>query len=155
MDNASLASYLPARFVVDKLIAHYWIAVHAISRVVHRPSFERQYQNFWIRVNMGMEPRPSFQAVLFAALLGSVVSMKEERVSAEFRVNKQTLVNSFREGTEAALAKANFLRTAKLETVQAFVMYLVCPPTSIQSLMSSTHYKSFYFWFFAFSVGMA
>ncbi|KAL6149772.1 hypothetical protein ACJQWK_02781 [Exserohilum turcicum] len=125
VDNVSLASYLPARFVVDKLIAHYWIAVHAISRVVHRPSFERQYQNFWIRVNMGMEPRPSFQAVLFAALLGSVVSMKDERVSAEFRVDKQTLVNSFREGTEAALAKANFLRTTKLETVQAFVMYLI------------------------------
>jgi hypothetical protein len=126
LDNASLVSYLPARFVVDKLLAHYWVAVHAVARVVHRPSFERQYQNFWIRVNMGMEPRSSFQAVLFAAMLSSVVSMTEEKVQNEFQVDKRTLVNSFREGTEAALAKANFLRTTKLETVQAFVMYLVC-----------------------------
>lgn len=126
LDNASLVSYLPARFIVDKLIAHYWVAVHVVARVVHRPSFERQYQNFWIRVNMGMEPRSSFQAVLFAAMLSSVVSMSEEKVQAEYQVDKPTLVNSFREGTEAALAKANFLRTTKLETIQAFVMYLVC-----------------------------
>lgn len=126
LDNASLASYLPARFVVDKLIAHYWVAVHTVARVVHRPSFERQYQNFWIRVNMGMEPRSSFQAVLFAAMLSSVVSMSEDRVRTEFQVDKRMLTNTFREGTEAALAKANFLRTTKLETLQAFVMYLVC-----------------------------
>lgn len=30
------------------------------------------------------------------------------------------------EGTEAALARANFLSTTKLETLQAFVMYMVC-----------------------------
>ncbi|XP_014554984.1 hypothetical protein COCVIDRAFT_103569 [Bipolaris victoriae FI3] len=125
LDNASLVSYLPARFIVDKLIAHYWVAVHVVARVVHRPSFERQYQNFWIRVNMGMEPRSSFQAVLFAAMLSSVVSMSEEKVQAEYQVDKPTLVNSFREGAEAALAKANFLRTTKLETIQAFVMYLI------------------------------
>jgi hypothetical protein len=75
---------------------------------------------------MGMEPRSSFQAVLFAAMLSSVVSMSEEKVQAEYQVDKPTLVNSFREGAEAALAKANFLRTTKLETIQAFVMYLVC-----------------------------
>lgn len=124
--NAPLESYLPSRFVVDKLIAHYWFAVHVVSRAVHRPSFERQYQNFWIRVNMGMEPRSSFQAVLFAALLNSVVSMTEDKVRAEFCVERKIMISNFRAGTETALAKANFLRTTKLETIQAFVMYLVC-----------------------------
>ncbi|KNG47681.1 fungal specific transcription factor domain containing protein [Stemphylium lycopersici] len=123
--NAPLESYLPSRFVVDKLIAHYWFAVHVVSRAVHRPSFERQYQNFWIRVNMGMEPRSSFQAVLFAALLNSVVSMTEDKVRAEFCVERKIMISNFRAGTETALAKANFLRTTKLETIQAFVMYLI------------------------------
>jgi hypothetical protein len=40
-------------------------------------------------------------------------------------MEKRTMVDNFREGTEKALAKANFLRTTKLETLQAFVMYLV------------------------------
>jgi hypothetical protein len=113
--------------VVDELLAHYWNFVHIVARTVHRPSFERQYQNFWIRVNMGTEPRSSFQAVLFAALLSSVVSMTEDEVRVKFGMEKRTMVDSFREGTEKALAKANFLRTTKLETLQAFVTYLVSP----------------------------
>ena len=46
-------------------------------------------------------------------------------VLAEFGVTKDGLVDNFRQGTESALARANFLRTTKLETLQAFVMYLV------------------------------
>jgi acyl-CoA thioesterase len=129
INQASLEAHLPARVVVDRLLAHYWVTVHTIARTVHRPSFERQYQNFWIRVNMGMEPRSSFQAVLFAALLSSVVSMSEDMLRVEFGVEKQTMVASFRQGAEAALARANFLRTTKLETLQAFVMYLVSLPS--------------------------
>lgn len=124
-DRALLEAHLPGRAVVDRLIANYWIRVHPIARTVHRPSFERQYQNFWVRVNMGMEPRSSFQAVLFAALLSSVISMDEHTMRTEYGVEKRTLVDNFREGAEAALAKAHFLRTTKLETLQAFVMYLV------------------------------
>ena len=125
INQTYLEAHLPSRMVVDELLAHYWNFVHIVARTVHRPSFERQYQNFWIRVNMGTEPRSSFQAVLFAALLSSVVSMTEDEVRVKFGIEKRTMVDSFREGTEKALAKANFLRTTKLETLQAFVMYLV------------------------------
>lgn len=111
--------------MVDKLIAHYWEAVHVVAKAVHRPSFERQLENFWSNVTAGIEPRLSFQAVVFAALLSSIVSMPESRVTAEFGVDKHSLVDNFRSGTESALARANFLRTTKLETLQAFVMYLV------------------------------
>lgn len=118
-------SHLPAKVLVDKLIAHYWIAVHPIAKAVHRPSFERQYERFWYNLNVGIEPRASFQAVVFAALLSSIISMPEDKVLTEFAVDKQSLVDNFREGTEAALSRANFLRTTKLETLQAFAMYLV------------------------------
>ncbi|KAL1800193.1 hypothetical protein ACET3X_000535 [Alternaria dauci] len=125
INQTCLEAHLPARVVVDELLAHYWDFVHIVARTVHRPSFERQYQNFWIRVNMGTEPRSTFQAVLFAALLSAVVSMTEDQVRVKFGVEKRTMVDSFREATEKALAKANFLRTTKLETLQAFVMYLI------------------------------
>ncbi|KAH7378799.1 hypothetical protein BKA66DRAFT_513203 [Pyrenochaeta sp. MPI-SDFR-AT-0127] len=125
VERTSLMTHLPSKVLVDKLIAHYWNAVHVIARTVHRPSFERQYHKFWTNINAGIEPRISFQAVVFAALLSSIVSMAESRVLIEFGVDKQSLVNNFREGTEAALARANFLRTTKLETLQAFVMYLI------------------------------
>lgn len=124
-EKTTLMNYLPAKVLVDKLIAHYWQAVHVIARTVHRPSFERHYDNFWKSVASGIEPRNSFQAVVFAALLSSVVSMSNGKVLSEFGVDKQGLVDNFREATEAALSRANLLRTTKLETLQAFVMYLV------------------------------
>ncbi|EAT78080.2 hypothetical protein SNOG_14540 [Parastagonospora nodorum SN15] len=125
IEKTSLTTFLPSRSMVDKLIAHYWEAVHVVAKAVHRPSFERQLENFWSNVTAGIEPRLSFQAVVFAALLSSIVSMPESRVTAEFGVDKHSLVDNFRSGTESALARANFLRTTKMETLQAFVMYLI------------------------------
>jgi hypothetical protein len=125
VEKTSLMTYLPSKILVDKLMAHYWEAVHVIARMVHRPSFERQYEAFWASIGNGVEPRISFQAIVFAALLSSVISMSEEKLLTEYGVDKHGLVDSFKKGTEAALARANFLRTTKLETLQTFVMYLV------------------------------
>jgi hypothetical protein len=123
--KTTLMTYLPSKVLVDRLIEHYWRAVHVVARTVHRPTFERLYERFWNDINSGIEPRYSFQAVLFAALLSSVISMSEEKVMAEFGVSKDGLVENFKQATEAALSRANFLRTTRLETLQAFVMYLV------------------------------
>ncbi|KAL5121030.1 hypothetical protein ACEQ8H_000879 [Pleosporales sp. CAS-2024a] len=125
IEKTTFMTFLPARPMVDKLIAHYWKAVHVVAKAVHRPSFERQLDKFWANFIAGIEPRVSFQAVIFAALLSAIVSMPESIVVAEFGVEKHTLVDNFRSGTESALARANFLRTTKLETLQAFVMYLI------------------------------
>ncbi|KAJ8107840.1 hypothetical protein OPT61_g8587 [Boeremia exigua] len=124
-ERTTLMNYLPARVLVDKLMLQYWQAVHVVARTVHRPSFERHYEKFWKSVSSGIEPRNSFQAVVFAALLSAVISMSNERVLSEFGVDKQGLVDNFREATEAALSRANLLSTTKLETLQAFVMYLI------------------------------
>jgi len=125
VEKTSLMAHLPSRVLADKLMTHYWEAVHVIARTLHRPSFQRHYETFWANINNGIEPRISFQAVVFAALFSSVISMTEARVLTEYGVDKQDLVNNFKRGTEAALARANFLRTTKLETLQALVMYLV------------------------------
>lgn len=81
LNKTTALTYLPSRPVVDRLLEHYWRAVHVVARTVHRPSFERRYERFWSEVNSGMEPRTSFQAVVFAALLSATVSMSDERVS--------------------------------------------------------------------------
>lgn len=143
VERTSIMHYLPSRVLVDKLMAHYWKAVHLIARTVHRPTFERQYLKFWDDVNAGMEPRASFQAVVFAALLSSVISMSENDIYNEFGVNKQSLIENFRQGTESALSRANLLRTTKLETLQAFVMYLVSS-TFLRTRTSSCFYSVMY-----------
>ncbi|KAF2459638.1 fungal-specific transcription factor domain-containing protein [Lineolata rhizophorae] len=123
--RATLRHYLPSKVAADRLLKQYWLAVHPIAHTMHKPSFERQYASFWNQVSTGVEPPFSFQAVILAALLSAAISMPENEVLLEFGVAKQELVENFREGTETALARANFLRTTKLETLQAFVMYLI------------------------------
>lgn len=123
--SASLIDFLPSRGVADRLLAQYWKAVHPIARAVHRGSFQRRYDAFWDDVTMGIEPPNSLQAVVFAAMFSGVVSMPEEVIVMDFGVGKRNLVENFQVGTETALGRANFIRTAKVETLQAFIMYMV------------------------------
>ena len=124
--GTSLIDFLPSRLAADRLMQQYWYAVHPIARVVHRPSFERRYETFWNEVQMGIEPVGSLQAIVFAAMFSGVVSMPEEVILRDFGVAKKALEENFQQGTETALTRANILRTTKVETLQAFVTYLVC-----------------------------
>ena len=58
-------------------------------------------------------------------MFSAVVSMPEERILNDFAVSKKELIDNFQQGTETALGRANLLRTTKLETIQALVMYMV------------------------------
>lgn len=130
----NLLQSLPAKSMSDTLLKQYWLAVHPVAPCVHRPSFERQYATFWRDISNGLEPRPSLQALVLAAMLSASVSLSEDTVTSEYGTTKSELVENFKEATEAALSRANVVRTTKLETLQAFVMYLVCLSSSTTTL---------------------
>lgn len=123
--SASLIDFLPSKNVADRLLDQYWKSVHPIARLVHKPSFKRRYNTFWDDVRLGIEPAGSLQAVIFAAMFSAVVSMPEDAILMEFGVSKKDLVDNFQMGTETALGRANMIRTTKIETLQAFVMYML------------------------------
>lgn len=125
IETPSILAFIPNRDAGHYLLQRYFVAVHPIARCVHRPSFERQYAQFWDDFDQGVEPRPSIQAVVFAAWFSATVSMDEDRIGREFGVNKVNMVERMKVGTETALSKANFLRTTNIETMQAFIMYMV------------------------------
>lgn len=117
--------FLPSKMAADTLIEQYRKNVHFIARVVHWPSFQVQYDNFWTNVLMGIEPVASLQSIVFAVMFSAVASMSDMDIAASFsRPKKQVLMN-FQTGVEVALGKAHFLRTTKIETVQALVIYLI------------------------------
>lgn len=124
-NSASLIDYLPSRLIANRLLNQYWLAVHPICRIVHRHSFQRRYGAFWADVEMGVEPTGSLQAVVFAALFSGVVSMSDNAILMEFGTSKKDLVENFQMGAETALGRANVIRTTKVETLQALVMYMV------------------------------
>jgi hypothetical protein len=126
--QTSVTDFLPSRLAAGRLISQYFTAVYPIAQCVHRPSFEKEYENFWDEVSLGIEPPNSVQAVVFAAMFSAAVSMDESTVWRDFGTPRENLIDNFKLATETALGKANFLRTTKVETLQAFVMYLVCRP---------------------------
>ncbi|RMY06221.1 hypothetical protein D0867_09773 [Hortaea werneckii] len=123
--NTSLIDYLPSRTAADSLVSQYFMAVHYMCRAVHRQTFEAQYALFWGQIATGNEPAPSIQAVMFAAMFSAAVSMDETQATQRFGTSRSALIDSLRSGTEMALAKANFLRTTRVDVMQAFVMYLI------------------------------
>ena len=87
---------------------------------------------------MGIEPANSLQAVIFAAIFSGVVSMAEQVILLEFGVSKKDLVDNFQMGTETALGRANIIRTTKIETLQAFIMYMVSFSVVIMKFTSTS-----------------
>lgn len=137
-NSASLIDFLPSKMIADRLLNQYWLAVHPLCRMVHRPSFQRRYRAFWADVESGVEPPASLQAVVFAALFSGVVSMPDNAVLMQFGTTKKDLVDNFQMGTETALGRANVIRTTKVETLQAMVMYMVSR-TLCNGLLRSLH----------------
>ncbi|KAL7907485.1 hypothetical protein GGI35DRAFT_89471 [Trichoderma velutinum] len=80
---------------------------------------------------------PSSQAVLFAVSLAAITSLDDEETLACFDTPRNRLLARFRLGTERALANAELLITKKVETIQAFVIYLsLLPYIGGQELLS-------------------
>ena len=121
----ALMDFLPEKLAADSLVDKYRRNVHYIARVVHWPSFQVQYDNFWTNVLMGIEPTASLQAIVFAVMFSAVASMTEMEITASFARPKKQVLTNFQTGVEVALGKAHFLRTTKIETVQALVIYLI------------------------------
>ncbi|KAI8632303.1 hypothetical protein F5Y19DRAFT_359046 [Xylariaceae sp. FL1651] len=122
----NILQFLPYRAVADRLMSQYFLAVHPIAPCSHQPSLERAYATFWEEITAGFEPRPSTQAIIFAAMFSGVISMNEDVVFHELGgYPKANWVASLKMGTETALSKANFLRTTSVETMQAFIIYMI------------------------------
>ncbi|KAK2821782.1 hypothetical protein FQN49_007681, partial [Arthroderma sp. PD_2] len=123
--KTSLADFLPTKNASDRLLEQYWVSVDPVAKILHRPTFERQYRDFWYAVSRSLEPPYSLQAVVFAVLFTAVASMPEHLVLSTFGVAQKKLIENFQLGTEMALGKAHFLKTTKTQTLQALVMYMI------------------------------
>ena len=82
-DQPPVLQFLPYREAANRLMTQYFAAVHPVAPCSHRPSLESTYAGFWDEIGAGFEPRPSVQAVVFAAMFSGIVSMDENTVLAE------------------------------------------------------------------------
>lgn len=93
--GASLIDFLPSRLAADRLIKQYFGFVHPICKILHRPTFEKEYDSFWDEVSLGIEPPNSVQTIVFAAMFSAVVSMDESTIIRDFGVSKSSMIGKF------------------------------------------------------------
>ncbi|RMD43986.1 hypothetical protein DV735_g1142, partial [Chaetothyriales sp. CBS 134920] len=123
--DGNLVDFLPPKEAADELVSLYYQNVHFLARVVHWPSFQVQYERYWTTILARMQAPPSRQALVFSILFAAVASMSESSVASLFGRPKEVVQAHFRQAVEMALSKAQFLRTTKIETMQALVIYLI------------------------------
>ena len=117
---------LRSKEIADSIMEQYWECVHPVACIVHRPSFQARYDIFWSNVSRGLKNTPeSTQALVYAALFAGVVSMDAETVRIVLGGEREEWVKDLEKATAISLGRAHVIRTAKPETMQAFVMYLV------------------------------
>lgn len=68
----------------------------------------------------------SIDAISFSVYFAAVTSLNDQDCQKYFGEDRRTLLIGYKNATEAALARADFLNSVEIATLSAFVIYLVC-----------------------------
>ncbi|PTB66025.1 hypothetical protein BBK36DRAFT_1160141 [Trichoderma citrinoviride] len=96
--------------------------VDPLLKILHVPTMEgilREARRNPEKLSHGNE------CLVFAVYFAAVVTLDEADVQTNFNTGKEECLAQFRFAVEQSLAKANFLNTADITVVQAFVLFLL------------------------------
>lgn len=122
-----------------RLLEYYFTNVDPVLKLLHRPTITRRYAQYLQRrmpaqnyaTSTGMmddAALKNFEPLAFMVFYAAVNSLQPSETVSEFRVEKDPLLQKYRQGLELALERADFLTTSSIEVLQAFMMLLVSPP---------------------------
>ncbi|CAI7613380.1 unnamed protein product [Penicillium glandicola] len=117
--------HIPPRHIADQMLNHYWSTVHPVARILHRPSFAQRYETWWELIESGHIAPSSLGAIVSSVLFSAIIAMSEARVLELCHIPREEMKRRLQIGTEIALSKARILHSTKIETLQAFVAYLL------------------------------
>ena len=121
--NAESPSHPSCRQVYT-LCDIYLANVDPVFKLLHGPSLRRYLQDDAEELD-GSAGREGLEALRFAIYYAAVVSMTDEECGIRVGEGKSSLVAKYRAGTEQLLAKADFINTTEMSTLQALTIYLV------------------------------
>lgn len=116
---------LPTRNELSLLYYQYWTAVDPLAHIIHKPSFEGDCRKYLPHGQIIDAAPTSFKALLLAMCLAAAVSLPFGKAKEVLGICQATLVDRFKIATEKALTDANFMSSVKIQTLQAFTIYMV------------------------------
>lgn len=128
LGNASAVAVLshppPAR--MRTLCDVYFRNVDPLMKILHRPTVERTFDLYMM--NPADHPLSrTTEALFFAMYFGAVTSMQPDSCVKQLGEDRRVLSVQYKQAVEHALARADYLNSTSLETLQAFMIYSVSP----------------------------
>ncbi len=117
----------PHRSQAYKLYLSFMTNVDPVVKILHGPSLRRHFTGETNKLNCSPGPK-GWDAVKFAIYYATTTSWTPEECLGQLGEEKAVLLHRFRSSTELALARADFINTEDVSTLQALVLYLVIQP---------------------------
>ncbi|KAL9586455.1 MAG: hypothetical protein Q9203_003858 [Teloschistes exilis] len=114
-----------ARTELDMLYHQYFKAVDPLAHLVHKPTFDRQFCRMMLGQHPSKTATKSFTALVLSMCFAAAVSLTNSQPQVQFQTSKAALVERLKLATERALTAAQHTKSVKLETMQAFTIYLI------------------------------
>ena len=103
--------------------------VDCVFKVLHAPSLEKYLLGQ--SKDLDCSPGPGgLEALKFAIYYAATTTLNEEQCIKQLGEEKSTLLIRYRSSIELALARADFVNTLELSTLQALVIFLVSAPAT-------------------------
>lgn len=112
---------------LDMLYHQYFRAVDPLAHIVHKPTFDRQFYSVFLVQGLSVSAPKSLTALVLAMCFAAAVSLSQSQPQVQFQTTKAALVDKLKMATERALIAAQHMKSLKLQTLQAFTIYLVIP----------------------------
>lgn len=101
--------------------------VDPVFKVLHGPSLKKYLDGQVKDLDCSPGPR-GLEALKFAIYYAATTSLSAEQCRKQIGEEKSVLLTRFRSSIELALARADFVNTVELSTLQALVIFLVSLP---------------------------
>lgn len=121
-DQVGISQYpLPSQISV--LLEAYMVNVHTVIKILHGPSLRAYLQGASKRLDCSPGPK-GLEALHFAVFHAAATSLTDEECISKLGEERQILLRRYRLATELGLAKADFINTTEISTLQALVLFL-------------------------------
>jgi hypothetical protein len=112
----------PAR--MKALFEIYFRSVDPLMKILHRPTTEKALDLFILHPTDHPLSRTT-EALFFAMYFAAVTSLPPDSCLKQLGEDRRLLSVRYRQAVEQALARADYLNSTSLETLQAFMIYSV------------------------------
>lgn len=115
----------PAPEKMRRLCETYFRNVDPLIKILHRPTVEEMFNGFTSSPVDNPLSRTA-EALFFAMYFAAVTSLQPERCKELLGEDRGQLAVRYRQAAEYALARADYLNSTSLETLQALTLYSTC-----------------------------